>query len=58
MIVLILAIAWLILTAWIIGIILAAGLPDPGPAAAADPHAADVAAFRTELADWDRRGRP
>lgn len=23
-----------------------------------DPHAADVAAFSAELADWDRRGRP
>lgn len=58
MIVVILALAWVILTAWIIGVILAGGLEDMPPAAPADPHAADVAAFRAELADWDRRGRP
>lgn len=58
MIVAILALAWVILTAWIIGVILAAGLPDVPPGPAPDPHAADVARFRAELSDWDRRGRP
>lgn len=53
--VLILAILWVIITAWIIGAILAV---DYTPPAAADPYAADVAQFNAELADWDRRGRP
>lgn len=29
--------------------------PVAGPAAAADPYAAEVAAFRAQLHDWDRR---
>lgn len=59
MVVLILTLLWVILSAWVIGVILAAGWPAEGPAgAAADPYARDVAAFRAELADWDRRGRP
>lgn len=60
MLVLILALAWVILTAWVIGMILAAaaGLADVAPAAAADPYAAELARFRADLSDWDRRGRP
>ena len=58
MIVLLLALAWLLITAWIIGIILAAAAPDAAPAAPVDPHINAVTQFRAELADWDRRGRP
>ncbi len=31
-------------------------LLDPAPAEPADPHAAEVAAFRRLVHDWDRRG--
>jgi hypothetical protein len=55
---LILALIWLVITAWVIGVILAAATADAAPAAPVDPHAQDVATFRAELADWDRRGRP
>lgn len=57
MIVLALTLLWVILSAWVIGMILAAGWDPPAPAPA-DPYARDVATFRAELADWDRRGRP
>ena len=53
--VLLLAIVWVLITAWIIGAILEA---DYTPPAAADPYANDIATFNAELADWDRRGRP
>jgi hypothetical protein len=53
-----LAVVWLILAAWVIGCVLAAGWPDERPVPAPDPYANDVATFRAELADWDRRGRP
>lgn len=53
--VLIFAILWVLLSAWIIGAALSV---DFTPAPAPDPYAADVAAFNAELADWDRRGRP
>lgn len=53
--VLLLAIVWVLITAWIIGAILAVEYTPPAPA---DPYAADVAQFNSELADWDRRGRP
>lgn len=53
--VLILAILWVLITAWVIGAILAVDYQPPAPA---DPYAADVAEFNKELADWDRRGRP
>ena len=59
MILLVLTLLWVLLSAWIIGAILAAGWPaESSPAAAADPHANAVLEFRAELADWDRRGRP
>ena len=32
--------------------------PAPATAAPGDPHAAAVAEFARDLADWDRRGRP
>jgi hypothetical protein len=32
--------------------------PAPAQAAPGDPHAAAVAEFRRDLADWDREGRP
>jgi hypothetical protein len=57
MVILLLALLWLILSAWIIAAILAAGWPAEPPGPAPDPYAADVAAFRQELHDWDRDGR-
>jgi hypothetical protein len=42
-------------------LILLARLERPAAAATAppgDPHAAAVAEFRADLADWDREGRP
>jgi len=56
MILLVLAILWVILSAWVIGVILAAGWPEERPRPAPDPYAAAVQEFRTELNDWDRRG--
>lgn len=58
MVVAILALIWVVITAWIIGVILAAATADAAPAAPVDPHAVAVTQFRAELADWDRRGRP
>ena len=49
---------WLLTSAAVLWWIAASGFrAEPAPAPA-DPHAAEVARFRTELHDWDRRGRP
>lgn len=56
---LVLAALWVIVVALVLAAVVAAGWPaERPPGRPVDPHAAAVAEFSAELADWDRRGRP